>query len=184
MKTCPICNTPLEPQLFSTVFIYYCPTCSLYYKQVYGKLYYPLQNIPKEYVEFTKVSMGSKPVAHDISMFRKFLTKVYGLPMREYKRLRDEEKRKIRELYRRWLKTQMAKAEANRAKVIEGGPESEYIPSGALQGIRRDEVPEFERFLAEAGLTLGDFYDLDPKMQKDIRWAFRRWKQGEQVIIK
>lgn len=178
LKRCPICNTILEPQLFTSIFIYYCPLCRLYFKQLYGKFLYPTINPPKEYFETVK---KGEPVVHDIGTFRKFLTQVYGLPLREYKRLSESEKEKIRSLYRQWLKTQQLRQEKRKEITPEGG---EYITSGALKGLRRDEIPEFERFLNETlGISLGDFYDQSPQIQRDLRIAYRKWKRGENVIL-
>lgn len=176
LKPCPICGTRLEPQLFTTIFIFYCPNCRLYFKQYQGKLLYPTIEQPKEYYETMR---RTEPFTHDIGMFRKFLTQIYGLPLREYKRLREEEKEKIRNLYRQWLKTQQLRQESKRKEVY---PEDEYISSGALKGLRRSEIPMFEKFLSEIGISLGDFYDQNPTIQRDLRIAFRRWMRGEKVI--
>lgn len=162
----------LEPVAFGNVFIYYCPTCGFYFQQLYGRLSPPLTNPPRELVEKLSPPRSEASARPSIRDWNVFLTQVYGLPIAEYRKLPKEEKEKIRELYRKWLKGRLLKEEVEKLKK---GSEP-YITGGPLTGIKPEEVPLFERWLNEnLGIGLGDFYDQPPRIQRDLRAAFRSW---------
>jgi len=174
---CPICRyIPLEQLAIGNIAVYRCPNCGFYFLQHYGKLSYPLTSPPRAYLEKLKPKKKELPSLkdmHSITEWHKFLTE-YGLSTREYRRLPENIKREIRALYRKYLRRKYAE------KLAKHEGEDEYITSGALKGLKRSEIPLFEKWLNEnLGIGLGDFYDQDPRIQADLRRAFRQWKREQ-----
>lgn len=176
---CPICRyVPLEPLAIGNTFVYRCPNCGMYFQQWYGKLSPPMVKPPKEYLEKIMPKQEEKITlkgTHSIYEWNKFLSE-YGLSQREYRRLPEKTKEQIRGIYRKYLKKRYVEKKTSR------GEKDEYIMSGALKGLKNSEIPLFEKWLNDKlGVGLGEFYDQNPKIQRDLRTSFRQWLREQRI---